>query len=165
MRKHKAFEISLDLNASLPVTINTQELQQVIVNLISNGVHAPPTRGGEIRLSTQNWEDKGVCVQVTDNGSGLSPDQRSRIFNPFYSTKPEGKGTGLGLSVSYGLIRRYGGNITVMSTPGVGSQFKVWLLSQPQLIEDAETIAEQLHDAETHDQPADPQLLRDASNG
>ncbi|MDJ0739224.1 MAG: cache domain-containing protein [Gammaproteobacteria bacterium] len=165
MRKHKTFEITLDLQATLPVTINTQELQQVLVNLISNAVHALPERGGRVRLSTQDWETRGACIIVADNGSGLSQDQCSRIFNPFYSTKPEGQGTGLGLSVSYGLIRRYGGNLTVSSTPGAGSEFRVWLLTEPTLIEDAETIAEQLQVAEADEHAAGAQQLRSVGRG
>ena len=150
MRKQRSFDIKLDLVATQLVTINAQELQQVLVNLISNAIHALPENGGEIRLSSEDWEDRGVCVTVADNGSGMTPDQCSRIFNPFYSTKPEGMGTGLGLSVSYGLIRRYGGNITVKSGPGSGTVFTIWLLAEPQLTEDAETIAEQLHAAEAN---------------
>ena len=69
----------------------------------------------------------------------------SRVFNPFYSTKAQGEGTGLGLSVSYGLVRRYGGNVTVQSSPGEGSCFTIWLLTEPELVEDEETIIEQLH--------------------
>jgi two-component system NtrC family sensor kinase len=71
------------------------------------------------------------------------------VFNPFYTTKQQGDGTGLGLSISYGLIRRYGGSITVESRPGEGSEFYVWLLSEPVLLTDEETISEQLHEFET----------------
>ena len=67
-----------------------------------------------------------------------------QIFNPFFSTKDQGEGTGLGLSISYGLMQRYGGNITVDSTLGEGSEFTIWLLSEPKIIEDEEAIAEQL---------------------
>lgn len=162
MRKQREFALDLDLQATRTVTINGQELQQVLVNLISNAVHALADSGGRIVLASEDWNEKGVCVSVSDNGSGMDPDQCSRIFNPFFSTKSQAKGTGLGLSVSYGLIRRYGGNITVSSQPGVGSQFRVWLLCQPQLTEDAETIAEQLHAAEVDEQDGTPVLDRDA---
>ena len=144
MQKKRAFRLKLELDATQRVTINEQELQQVLVNLASNAVHALPELGGEITLSSVDWEDLGVCISVTDNGSGMDEDQRSQIFNPFYSTRLAGEGTGLGLSVSYGLVRRYGGDITVASRPGVGTRFKVWLKTEPDIIEDAESIAEQL---------------------
>ena len=88
-----------------------------------------------------------ICVK--DDGVGMDEEQLGRIFNPFYSTKGQGEGSGLGLSVSYGLIRRYGGNISVKSTPGEGAEFTIWLLSEPELIEDEATITEQLHAIET----------------
>lgn len=148
MQKQRDFDILLDLQATRPITINPQELQQVLVNLASNAVHALPHLGGKLRFSSHDWADDGVCITVTDNGQGMDKDQCNQIFNPFYSTKGEGSGTGLGLSVSYGLIRRYGGDITVDSHPGRGSSFHVRLLMQPQMTEDVETIAEQLHDFE-----------------
>ena len=144
MQKNRAFRLKLELDATQHVTINEQELQQVLVNLVSNAVHALPDVGGEITLSSVDWDDLGVCIGVTDNGSGMDEDQRNQIFNPFYSTRREGEGTGLGLSVSYGLVKRYGGDITVASQPGVGTRFKVWLKTRPEIIEDAESIAEQL---------------------
>lgn len=76
---------------------------------------------------------------------GMDEEQLGRIFNPFYSTKGQGEGSGLGLSVSYGLIRRYGGNISVNSSPGEGAEFTIWLLRKPELVEDEATITEQLH--------------------
>ena len=155
MQKRHSFKLALQLAATRPVTINQQELQQVLVNLISNAVHALPEEGGEIVLAATDWQNRGACITVSDNGVGMDDDQCSHIFNPFYSTKHEGKGSGLGLSVSYGLIRRYGGNITVSSQPGVGSEFKVWLRSEPKMTEDAETIAEQLHAVEQHEHPAE----------
>ena len=86
-----------------------------------------------------------VIFDIVDNGVGMDDEQLGRIFNPFYSTKGQGEGSGLGLSVSYGIIRRYGGNITVKSTPGAGAEFTIWLLREPELVEDEATITEQLH--------------------
>ena len=148
MQKSQPFQLALELDATNTVTINEQELQQVLVNLIGNAVHALPEIGGRIVVAASDWEQRGVCIAVTDNGAGMTEEQCSQIFNPFYSTKRQGEGTGLGLSVSYGLIRRYGGDITVASQPGVGTRFKVWLYCEPTITEDAETIAEQLHDFE-----------------
>ena len=155
MQKNRAFRLKLELDATQHVTINEQELQQVLVNLDSNAVHALPDVGGEITLSSVDWDDLGVCIGVTDNGSGMDEDRRNQIFNPFYSTRREGEGTGLGLSVSYGLVKRYGGDITVASQPGVGTRFKVWLKTRPEIIEDAESIAEQLQAFEAGEEAFD----------
>ncbi len=145
LRKSVNFSIDLDLQAHRPVVINQQELQQVMVNLIVNAIHALQERDGHIQITSRDWDDRGIAICVKDNGIGMNEDQLGRIFNPFYSTKGQGEGAGLGLSVSYGLMRRYGGNITVKSTLGKGTEFTIWLLFEPELIEDEETITEQLH--------------------
>jgi len=149
MRNSYAFVVDLDLQASRVVRINEQELEQVLVNLMTNAIHALDKETGKISVVTRNWEDKGVVILIKDNGSGMTAEQVSHVFNPFYSTKRQGEGTGLGLSLSYGLIRRYGGNITVESEPGIGAEFYVWLLAEPVLVGDEETISEQLHEFET----------------
>jgi len=149
MRKEATFSIKLDLQASNHVKINQQELQQVLVNLIVNAIHAIQDQNGKILIMSRDWDDRGVMICVKDDGVGMDEEQLGRIFNPFYSTKGQGEGSGLGLSVSYGLIRRYGGNISVKSTPGEGAEFTIWLLSEPELIEDEATITEQLHAIET----------------
>ncbi|MCK5396578.1 MAG: cache domain-containing protein, partial [Gammaproteobacteria bacterium] len=149
MRRNYSFDVELDLKAEQFVRINEQELEQVLVNLVTNAIHALDKEAGKICVATRDWDDKGVVIQVKDNGSGMTLDQISRVFNPFYSTKNQGEGTGLGLSLSYGLMRRYGGNITVESEPGAGAEFYVWLLAEPVLVGDEETISEQLHEFET----------------
>jgi two-component system, NtrC family, sensor kinase len=148
-QKKTRFEIRLELSADQKIRINQQELQQVIVNLLVNAVHALSTADGWIHVTTRNWDDKGVAISIEDNGVGLDETAMSSVFNPFYSTKGQGEGTGLGLSVSYGLVRRYGGNITVKSSPGKGACFTIWLLTEPELIEDEETIVEQLRAIES----------------
>ena len=149
MRRTFAFELELDLTANQTVRISEQELEQVLVNLLVNAIHALDGAKGEVCIRSRDWDDKGVVILIKDNGSGMDEDQISRVFNPFYTTKQQGDGTGLGLSISYGLIRRYGGSITVESRPGEGSEFYVWLLSEPVLLTDEETISEQLHEFET----------------
>lgn len=149
MQRNYSFDIELDLKAEQVVRMNEQELEQVLVNLVTNAVHALDKEAGKICVSTRDWDNKGVVIQIKDNGSGMTQDQISRVFNPFYSTKNQGEGTGLGLSLSYGLMRRYGGNITVESEPGAGAEFYVWLLAEPVLVGDEETISEQLHELET----------------
>ncbi|MCU7924352.1 MAG: cache domain-containing protein [Candidatus Thiodiazotropha sp. (ex Dulcina madagascariensis)] len=147
LRKKSYFEIKLDLNATRPIKINPHELQQVLVNLVVNAVHA--LRGeGQVCLSTRDWEAKGVVIEIEDNGIGIEEDQLELIFNPFHTRKREGEGTGLGLSVSYGLIKKYGGNITASSELGKGSLFSVWLLEEPDLMEEETALMEQYYIAE-----------------
>jgi len=101
------------------------QLNQVFMNLIVNASQAIEKRG-EIVLKTRQVED-WVCVEVSDNGAGMSPEVLRRIFDPFYTTKPVGKGTGLGLSLSFSIVQKHGGRIEVESTVGVGTTFKVWI--------------------------------------
>lgn len=148
LRNESKFEIRTDLKATSVVEINPQELQQVLVNLLVNAIHVLPETDGLIVIKSRNWKNKGVVLSITDNGKGIEKSHLQQIFNPFFSTKREGEGTGLGLSISYGLVRRYGGNLTAESEMEKGSEFSVWLLTEPQMMEDEEAIAEQLQSIE-----------------
>jgi signal transduction histidine kinase len=107
------------------VMADSDQLLQVVMNLVQNARQAMPT-GGQLTLRT--WAGKGVHgISVADTGSGIAPDVIDHIFDPFFTTKPVGQGTGLGLSVSYGLIARLGGDIQVASQPGQGSIFTITL--------------------------------------
>lgn len=119
-----------DYQASRRISINPQELQQVLVNLIRNAVQALPESGGEVSLSTADWEDQGVVIRIRDSGEGILPEHLPRIFDPFFTTKPSGQGTGLGLSLSYAMVQRYGGHIKVASEPGKGALFSIYLLQE-----------------------------------
>ncbi len=132
MRKG-AIAVEQELRATRRVEISRNELQQVLVNLLVNAIHAMPD-GGTLALSTRDWEGKGVAVAIRDTGSGIHPEDLPRIFDPFFTTKRQ-HGTGLGLSVSYALVERYGGSITVRSRPGEGAEFTVWLLAQPPFLQ------------------------------
>jgi len=116
------------------VSINRQELQQVLINLIVNAVQAMPD-GGTLTLASSDWDEggqpRGVRIDVRDSGEGIRAEDIDRIFDPFFTTKKT-QGTGLGLSISYSLVERYGGRITVDSVYGAGALFSVWLLSEPQ---------------------------------
>ena len=147
-RPELIYEFKLDLAASLLININQQELQQVLINLLSNAIHALPESGGLIRISSRNLTDNAIQVVIEDNGHGMDEDQVSKIFNPFFTTKQQGQGTGLGLSISYGLIRRYGGNIELDSKTGKGTRIVLTLYCKPVLVEDETTIQEQLEEIE-----------------
>jgi two-component system NtrC family sensor kinase len=112
-----------------PIVTDRNQLVQVFVNLVKNGIDAMP-RGGTLTVTTRQ-RDGRVVVAVRDTGCGIAPDQLDRIFMPFYTTKDPGRGTGLGLSVSYTIVKSFGGDILVESTPGVGSTFTVVLPPHP----------------------------------
>lgn len=103
-----------------------QQLNQVFLNLLVNAAHAIGESQGAITVRT--WDQDGsVYVSVSDSGCGIPDEIKQRIFEPFFTTKEVGKGTGLGLSISYDIVRKHGGEITVVSEPGLGSTFTVRL--------------------------------------
>jgi two-component system NtrC family sensor kinase len=101
------------------------QISQVLVNLITNAIHAMPD-GGEVIISTKK-RTRGVSLSVKDSGTGMSKAVREKIFEPFFTTKAVGQGTGLGLSVVQGIIDSHKGKISVTSTPGKGSKFEIVL--------------------------------------
>lgn len=111
------------------------QLNQVLVNLLVNSAHAIGEHRGQITIRTGNKGD-AVWLEIADTGSGIPEEIQSRIFDPFFTTKPVGKGTGLGLSLSYGIIQRHNGTISVSSKAGAGSVFRI-VLPIRQLEEDA----------------------------
>ncbi len=103
------------------------ELNQVFMNLLVNAGHAMAEgKRGAITLRTGCKDDK-AWVEISDNGSGIAPDNLQRIFAPFFTTKPLGQGTGLGLSLSAEIVQKHGGEIQVQSTLGVGTTFRITL--------------------------------------
>jgi len=114
-----------------PVHGDRGQLQQVLLNLYNNAFDAIIARhgskGGELVVGAKAKKDGRVEIFVRDNGSGISPEDRKKIFSPFFTTKPVGKGTGLGLSVCYGIIDKMGGIMEVDSEKGVGTTFTVTL--------------------------------------
>ncbi|MCL8381197.1 sensor histidine kinase [Xanthobacter aminoxidans] len=110
------------------VMMNRVELQQVLINLMVNAVHAMP-QGGTLTVTTRDetrGRQPGVGIEVADTGTGIPEERIGRVFDPFFTTKPQG-GTGLGLSISYTLIERAGGTMAVESPPGSGAVFSIWL--------------------------------------
>jgi len=111
------------------VPTDSQLLRQVMLNLLNNAAQAVG-RDGAVTVSTGLGPD-GPCLTVRDSGPGIAPENLSRIFNPFFTTKPPGKGTGLGLSICLAIATRLGGTITVDSAPGAGAAFTVHLPATP----------------------------------
>jgi signal transduction histidine kinase len=116
------------------MTYDVQQIEQVLVNIISNAVQAMPG-GGTLRVNLSQ-SDGVAAIAIQDSGAGISPEHLTRIFDPFFTTKPEGEGTGLGLSVSYGIISNHSGRIEVESEVGQGSTFTIILpMKHPELAE------------------------------
>ena len=102
------------------------EVNQVFMNLLVNAAHSITAERGTITLRTGH-EGAEVWVEVADNGCGIAPENLSRIFDPFLTTKPVGQGTGLGLSLSYGIIQKHAGRMEVSSQLGQGTRFRITL--------------------------------------
>ncbi|AZE49690.1 Signal transduction histidine kinase [Pseudomonas chlororaphis] len=113
--------------AELPeVECLPSQINQVVMNLIVNAAQAMGNERGTITLRN-GVEGENVWIEVADNGSGIPPDSLQKIFDPFFTTKPVGQGTGLGLSLSYGIVKKHRGEISVRSEVGVGTTFRVEL--------------------------------------
>lgn len=120
----------------LPVRIDPNALQQVIMNLAVNARDAMPD-GGTLTMRTFEVpaDDPSaalagvprVVLEIGDQGCGMSPETIERIFEPFFTTKPQGQGTGIGLATVYGIVQQAGGEVSVESTLGDGSRFRIWL--------------------------------------
>jgi two-component system NtrC family sensor kinase len=118
--------IERQLHENLPeILCDSDQIQQVFVNIILNAAEAM-TGGGTLTIqSTLQGDGQSVTILFNDTGPGIPEDRRERIFDPFYTTKEHG--TGLGLSISYGIVEQHGGTITVESTVGKGSTFTIQL--------------------------------------
>jgi two-component system NtrC family sensor kinase len=133
------FKIRLERSfdpAAGEVDLFPQEITRVFLNLISNGFYAAMKRKAEAKLdgyepmlaaATRNLGDS-VEIRIRDNGGGISPEVKEKMFNPFFTTKPPGEGTGLGLSLSYDIIvKQHAGSIDVDTEPGEFTEFRIIL--------------------------------------
>jgi len=116
--------LNLQFGSNAIVMGDDSELREVLVNMVFNAIDAMP-EGGTLSLITTTVGDS-VLIKVIDTGVGMYPEVRSRIFDPFFTTKGKA-GLGLGLAVSFGIIRRHGGNIEVESQYGRGTEFRITL--------------------------------------
>jgi CheY-like chemotaxis protein len=117
------------------------QIHQVIMNLCTNAYQAMQDKGGKLEVILTETDisydelinkigmqpGKHLKLLVKDEGCGMEPSVLDRIFEPYYTTKAQGKGTGLGLSVIHGIVKNHGGDISVLSTPGKGTIFQVYL--------------------------------------
>jgi len=118
------------------VDLFPQDITRVLLNLISNGFYAATKRTAETNhgdyeptliAATRNLGDR-VEIAIRDNGTGISPDVKEKIFNPFFTTKPAGEGTGLGLSISHDIVvKQHGGSIEVDTQPGEFTEIRIIL--------------------------------------
>ena len=105
--------------------MDASQMEQVLMNVILNAADAMGERG---TLTVRTWdEDAETCVEISDTGCGIPPEQIDAIFDPFYTTKPPGQGTGLGLAVAHRIVSDHGGHIEVKSRPGLGTSLTVRL--------------------------------------
>lgn len=105
------------------------QLQQVLINLVLNGLDVTPT-GGQITISARIAAEgslDGIAIAVHDTGPGIPVELQGKVFEPFFTTKPAGQGTGLGLAICRDIIKAHGGQIKVESAPDAGTTFTVWI--------------------------------------
>lgn len=115
------------LTAQRPILINEARLTQVFLNLLLNASHAIDDQQAEANtISVTSADENGsVVVEITDTGAGIAAEHLSRIFDPFFTTKPIGVGTGLGLAITHAIVTEAGGTISVLSTLGKGTTFRL----------------------------------------
>ena len=132
MKHHQRFKrltVARELDVTLPATMgNPEQLTQVLMALMLNAVDAMDDRGKlTVRTGKSPHRSDEVVLEIEDTGIGIPRADQSKIFEPFYTTKPPGRGTGLGLSICYGIVEDHHGRIEVDSTPGRGTTFRVFL--------------------------------------
>lgn len=124
--KKKKIEFQTDIMNNLPNILGDSiQLMQVLVNLLNNSIDAVE-EGGKINVFIKYRFDQ-ICIEIKDNGSGISKDIQNKVMDPFFTTKPVGKGTGLGLSICYGIVQQFEGKMEIISHEGKGTLVSITL--------------------------------------
>ncbi len=122
-------ELDVQIPHTIKANLDVQRMQQVIINLVQNALHAMKD-GGVLKIAAEkSEEDRTFSFTVSDTGKGIVQQDMAKIFDPFFTTKPVGEGSGLGLSISHGIIKQHQGKIEVQSRLNEGTTFKVILPS------------------------------------
>ena len=123
-------DVVIELGPLLPMLGHPRQISQAVMNLLLNAAQAMKERG-TVYVSTRPDGEDDVVLTVRDTGVGMAPEVQANLFQPFFTTRPEGEGTGLGLAVVHGIVTSHGGRIRVESQPGQGSTFTVRLPRVP----------------------------------
>src|SRR5262249_31389371 len=138
------------------------KIQQVFVKILENAVQSTSTNG-RVTIQTRNvdlieaLQDRDlrlppgtfVCVEISDNGCGITPDVLPRIFEPFFTTKKGGNHRGLGLALVYGIVSNHGGGVAVSSQVNVGTSVRVYLPAEKKMVYDTVIISDDLNGSQT----------------
>ena len=125
--RNRKIQVIRNYSKNLPrIMLVEDQIKQVFLNLLNNAEESLPVEGGTVHINT-SFSSTHITIQFKDSGQGISAEHIANIFEPFFTTKSIAKGTGLGLSVSYGLIKKHGGDIEVVSQQGEGSTFTLTL--------------------------------------
>jgi signal transduction histidine kinase len=146
-----AVRLTLQVPDGLPALVgDPPQLKQALINLVLNAIQATPP-GGAVQV-TAAAETEGLRIVVIDSGSGIAPDMLERIFDPYFTTKPQG--TGLGLPIALRIIAAHGGTLNVSSTPGEGTTVEVRLPITPPGPE--AVVPQAIHGGRAEEQRDDP---------
>jgi signal transduction histidine kinase len=131
LRRQRSAICDLQLNGQNPKVLGVEsQIEQVLINLLTNAYQALNGPGGQVTIRTRNQGER-VRVEIEDNGVGIAPDLLDKIFEPFYTTRRDGNALGLGLHTAKWIVEEHGGELSVRSTPGVATIFALELLVTP----------------------------------
>jgi CheY-like chemotaxis protein len=146
--RHRAI-FSAEISGEPLVCISESKLIQILLNILVNAAHAiTPGSIDRNRITLQSWEEgEWVVLRISDTGSGMTEEVKARLFEPLFTTKPEGIGTGLGMSIVDRILKESGGRISLTSAPGQGTTFTIHLPNAEAILEEDDLETDSLHGA------------------